>query len=191
MEIKSASKENAKEIAYLINLADEGFSEYFWKGMAESGESPLDVGTRRSEREKGGSSYTNTRICVENTQLLGIINSYRLRDPYEVGDLSSYPDVIQPLAVLKATAPGSWYINAIATFQNQRGKGVARMLIQDAESRAMSENCKLMSLIVLSENNSAKRLYDFLGYRCVTSLPVISCPGCPQTGQWELMTKKN
>jgi ribosomal protein S18 acetylase RimI-like enzyme len=64
--------------------------------------------------------------------------------------------------LLEAQAPGSWYINAIATFERYRGIGVARMLLREAEDQAVLDNCKQMSLIVASENIRAKDLYDAL-----------------------------
>ena len=190
MEIRNAVKENARDLAYLINLAGEGIPEYLWKGMIEANESPLDVGAKRAAREDGGFSYTNARICVENNMLLGMIISYRQPDPYDIGDLSENPDVVQPLVELEAQAPGSWYINAIATYEKHRGKGVARKIIADAEVRALSNGCDHMSLIVASENVSAKRLYEYIDFNAVGSLPVVPYPGCLHGGDWVLMIKR-
>ena len=190
MEIRNAAKENARELAYLTNLAGEGIPEYLWKRMIEANESTLDVGARRVAREEGNFSYTNARVCLENNVLLGMILSYRQPDPYEIQHLFEYPDVVQPLMELEARAPGSWYINAVATYTEHRGKGVARKLMADAEVRARSGGCDLMSLIVASENTSAIRLYEYLGFRAVGFLPVVPYPGGLHGGNWILMTKR-
>ena len=92
---------------------------------------------------------------------------------------------------LEAGAPGSWYINAIATFENHRGKGVARLLIEDAERQARSDGCDRLSLIVASENPGAKRLYEKLGYADVSAKPVIRFPGFAHGGDWVLMIKQS
>jgi len=189
MEIIDASKENSKDLAFLLNLAGEGIPAYLWEAMAEGGESPFEVGARRAAREDGSFSYTNARICVENEKLLGMIVSYRQPDPYELGELSEYPEILRPLVELEARAPGSWYINAIATYAEYRGRGVARMLLDDADTRARAKDCRLMSLIVASENLGAKKLYEYLGFNTVASLPVIPFPGCLHGGEWLLMVK--
>ena len=190
MEIRDALKNDTGDLAFLINLAGEAIPEYLWKGMVEGNESPLEAGARRAAREEGSFSYTNARACVEDDVLLGMILSYRQPDPYELGDLSKLPDVVRPLLELEAQAPGSWYINAIATFENHRGKGVARKLIEDAETQARSEGCDRLSLIVASENAGAKRLYEKLGYGDVSSKPVIAFPGFAHGGDWVLMIKQ-
>ena len=155
----------------------------------EADDSPLDFGAKRAARDEGGFSYTNARICVEDCMLMGMIISYRQPDPYDVGELSEYPDVVRPLVQLEARAAGSWYINAIATYEEHRGKGVARALIANAEARARSEGCDLMSLIVASGNAGATRLYEYLGFNAVASLPVVPYPGSLHGGNWVLMTK--
>ena len=190
MEIRDALKKDAGDLAFLINSAGEGIPEYLWKGMVEGSESPLEVGARRASREEGNFSYTNARVCIENDVLLGMILSYRQPDLYETGDLSDCPDVVRPLVVLEAQAPGTWYINAIATYENHRGKGVARKLTEDAQVRARSRGCDRLSLIVASENAGAKRLYEYIGFKDVSSMPVIPYPGCLHGGNWVLMTKR-
>jgi ribosomal protein S18 acetylase RimI-like enzyme len=190
MLIEDATKAQSRELAFLINLAGEGIPEYLWKGMAQKDELPMDVGAMRAAREEGGFSYKNARVCTDNGELLGMIISYRQPQPYDIGDISEYPEIVRPLVLLESEAPGSWYINAIATFEKFCGRGVARKLMEEAEGRALLENCKQVSLIVASENIRAKRLYEHIGYRKVSSLPVIPFSGCLHGGQWDLMVKK-
>lgn len=189
MEIRNARKADARDLAYLINLAGEGIPEYLWGAMAGSGESAIDVGAGRAAREEGSFSYTNARVCDEGGTLLGMILAYRQPDPYEMGDLAAYPEVVRPLITLEAQAPGSWYINAIATYEQHRGKGVARKLTDDTEARARLQGCGYLSLIVASENTLASGMYRYLGFRAVASAPVIPYPGCRHGGNWVLMTK--
>jgi len=189
MAVLDAIKENSKDLAFLLNLAGEGIPAYLWGKMAEGDESPIEVGARRAARGEGSFSYTNARICVEKEHLLGMMVSYKQPDPYELDDLSDYPEVVRPLVQLEAKAPGSWYVNAVATYAEYRGKGVGRLLMQDAEGRARENDCSLMSLIVASENGGAKNLYEHLGYETVAAKPVIPYPGCLHGGDWLLMVK--
>lgn len=190
MEIRNASRSDARALAELINLAGEGIPQTLWRGVAAEGEPPLDVGAKRAARADGNFSYRNARICVEGDALLGMLLSYRLPDPCEIGDLSGLPEVVRPLLALEARAPGSWYVNAVATYESCRGRGVARTLMADAEERARACGCGVLSLIVASGNATAKRLYERLGYAVAGSLPLVPWPGGPQGGDWLLMTKR-
>ena len=189
MKIQSADIDDAYELAYLINLAGEGIPFYLWSMMAAPGETPIDVGVQRAARDEGGFSYKHARVIKSNGAVLGMIMSYPLDDPYEVEDLESYPAVVRPLVSLEAKAPGSWYINAIATFEQHRGKGVATQLLNEAEALALQRGVDNVSLIVASENTSARGLYLRRGYETQASLPVIHYPGCSHGGRWELMIK--
>ncbi len=189
MEIENPKKEDAKELAYLINLAGEGIPEYLWSGMVEGSESPLDVGTKRASREEGGFSYRNARVIKNDGGVVGMIISYKLDDPYEIGDLAEYPEVVRPLIELEAKAPGSWYINAIATSENYRGRGIAKRLLEEAELRAKEQGVDVLSLIVASNNIVARDLYIKLGYELKFSLPVVEYPNSTHSGDWQLLIK--
>ena len=190
MEIRNASREHATDLAYLINLAGEGIPEYLWRSMIDGNETALEVGARRAAREEGGFSYTKARICVEDGALLGMILSYRQPEPYDTGPLDQLPEVVRPLIELEARAPGSWYVNAVATYESHRGRGVGRKLMADAESSASAVGCGTLSLIVASENAGARRLYRALGYADAASLPVVPYPGALHGGDWVLMLKR-
>jgi len=189
MEIRDAVKADAKDLAYLINMAGEGIPEYLWKDMVEGSESPLQAGARRAAREAGNFSYTNARVCEENGALLGMVLSYRQPDPYAVGDLSEYPEILRPVLQLEAKLPGSWYINAIATYAQYRGRGVAHRLCEDTVARARANDCFDLSLIVASENAQAMRLYERLGFQKNAALPIVPYPGGLHAGDWVLMSK--
>ena len=189
MKIIDAGKEHATDLAYLINLAGEGIPEYLWQDLAEQNESPLEVGAKRAARESGSFSYLNAKVCVENGDVCGMIISYRQPDPYELSNLEDYPEIVRPMVKLEAEVPGSWYVNALATYEAHRGKGVASILIADAEKQALEARCNKMSIIVASENTQAKNLYAYLGFETISKLPVVPYPGCLHGGEWQLMVK--
>lgn len=189
MNIENANVEDASDLAYLINLAGEGIPEFLWSTMVEGSETPLEVGKRRASREDGGFSYKNARVVKLQGNIAGMIISYPLDDPYILSNVEDFPEIIRPLVLLEAKVPGSWYINAIATKKEYRGQGVASMLMREAESKAISQGVKFMSLIVASENESARNLYLKLGYEKHHSLPVVSYPSLIHGGDWDLMVK--
>ncbi len=190
MDIQNAKKEDAKYLAFLINLAGEGIPHYLWSGMTRSGETPSDIGIQRAGREDGGFSYTNARVVKEGADVVGMLLSYRLDDPYIIDNLDDIPEVVRPLVVLESKAPGTWYVNAVATLASHRGQGIATGLLKDAEAKAIVHGVTRMSLIVASENQLARGLYSGLGYETRETLPVVDYPGCLHGGSWELMVKE-
>ena len=115
--------------------------------------------------------------------------SYPLPDPYEIGELDDYPAPVRPLVELESEAPGSWYVNAIATYEKFRGRGVASALMAHCRDLATAAGATRLSLIVASENTGAHALYLKLGYREIASRPLVPYPGGPDDGRWLLMAK--
>lgn len=190
MQIVNAQTEDAKDLAILVNLAGEGMPKLMWATMAEQGETPLDVGTKRAMRKTGDFSYTNARLCQDNNnKTMAALIAYPLANPYDTTDLQSQPDYIRPLIELESKVPGSWYINVLATYEPHRGKGCATALIKDTEKTAIAANIKTASIIVNSENQTAKQLYEKLGYRQQNALPLIPFKGSNITGEWLLLAK--
>ncbi|PRY67813.1 GNAT family N-acetyltransferase [Halomonas ventosae] len=190
MRLRDAVRADARDLAYLINLAGEGLPEYLWGLMAEGGESPLEVGMHRAARQEGGFSYRHARVCIDRGRLVGMILAYRLPDADDPEELDDCPAVVEPLLRLEARVPGSWYINAIATLPAARRKGIGRLLMAQAEASSIAAGCDEISLIVASENGVARAFYRRLGYREVASLPVVPWPGGLDGGDWLLMTRR-
>ncbi|MBV1789858.1 GNAT family N-acetyltransferase [Marinobacterium sp. D7] len=190
MEVEQALKSDADDLAYLIDIAGEGMPQYLWSQLAEPGQTALEVGALRAAREEGGFSYRNALVCRDQGSVLGMVVAYRLPDPYVVGAASEYPEIVLPLIELEALAPGSWYFNAIATYEAARGQGIARMLMLESKERGRLQGCTEASLIVASANKRARHLYQQLGYQDIASRPIIEYPGCPYGGDWVLMTKR-
>ncbi|PTY36958.1 GNAT family N-acetyltransferase [Saccharospirillum sp. MSK14-1] len=190
MQIRHAKKDDAPALARLINLAGEGIPYYLWSINDDAGGDPFKIGEARAARDSGGFSYTHARVMEHDNDVLGMVLSYSLDDPYSVGDLNELPEIVRPLVLLESQAPGSWYINAIATVEFYRGQGIASTLLADSETHAAEQGFTQASLIVASENTQARKLYLKLGYQLRNSLPVVEYPGCMHGGHWELMVKK-
>ena len=96
-----------------------------------------------------------------------VITSYSIHYTKLYDDLSSInelPSLIKPLVLLEAQATGSWYINAIATYDTYRKKGIASLLLDEIELHAKLAGHSQCSLIVSDQNQSAIRLYQNRGY---------------------------
>ena len=189
MSIRNATVDDAEHLARLINLAGEGLPAFLWRRMAEPGQDPLAVGERRAAREEGSFSYRHARVFEISGSIAGMVLGYLLPDPYDIGAPEDYPAVVRPLVELESLVPGSWYVNAIATYEEFRGRGVATALMSACEEIARAARATKLSLIVAGENTGAHALYEKLGYRETGSRPLVTYPGGPQGGQWLLMVR--
>lgn len=189
MKIRKATREDAGDLAYLINIAGEGIPAWLWAGMAAQGKSAMETGIKRAAREEGSFSYVNATVAEENGNIMGMVLDYLQPDPYDTDGMEDLPDVIRPLIELEAIEPGSWYVNAIATYGKYRGRGVASTLLAASEEAAMLAGADRMSIIVAGRNTQACRLYKKLGYTDKAARAIVPYPGCQYDGDWLLMVK--
>jgi ribosomal protein S18 acetylase RimI-like enzyme len=187
--LRKATPGDSRALAELMNMAGEGLPAHLWAEMAGPGEDVMEVGARRVARAEGSFSYANAEVLTVGGTLAGMLLAYRLPDPYETGPLEELPAVVRGLVELEALAPGSFYVNAVATTPAHRGQGIGSRLMQLAEARARESGARTLSLIVAEDNAGARRLYERLGYATAARRPITSYPGCKHTGDWILMTK--
>jgi GNAT superfamily N-acetyltransferase len=187
---RPATKADAAALAVLVDIAGEGLPAYLWSTLKAPGQSILELGRERALREEGGFSYRNAVIAEVNGDVAAALIGYRLDDPYEQGDLADIPEIVRPLVKLEAKAPGSWYVNVLATFPEFRRQGIGLKLLERGELQALEMGAPALSVIVADWNDSAKRLYGRAGYNPLASEPVFLFPGCPEEGNWLLMVKQ-
>ncbi|MDH4109103.1 MAG: GNAT family N-acetyltransferase [Gammaproteobacteria bacterium] len=190
MKIRGASKDDATDLARLINLAGEHLPEFLWRQIKPTGGDPLAFGAERAARDEGAFCYRNARIAEIGGEVAGMLLGYRLPDPYDAGDPAELSPILRPLIELEALAPGSWYVNAIAAYERFRGQGVGTRLMLEAEALARAQGTGRLSLIVASENRGASRMYSRLGYAETARRPLETYPGGPGRGAWVLMVKE-
>ncbi len=187
--VRPARKADAAALAILVDIAGEGMPSYMWSRMREPGQSAFEVGRARAARDEGGFSYRNATVAEIDGEVVACLVDYRLDDPYDAGDLNALPEVVRPLVILECKAPGSWYVNVLATFPEFRGQGIGARLLALAEERGRKHMAATASMIVASENTGAVRLYARSGYKEVARAPVVEYPGCAHGGDWVLMVK--
>ncbi|HKB00194.1 MAG TPA: GNAT family N-acetyltransferase [Methyloceanibacter sp.] len=190
VSFRPATRADAAALAVLVDIAGEGMPAYMWSTLAAPGQSLLELGRERAGRDSGGGfSWKNAVVAEVDGEVAASLVGYRLDDPYDLDGLAEIPPVVQPLVKLEARAPGSWYVNVLATFPEFRGLGIATTLLEIAESNASDAEASALSVIVASWNEAAERLYRRAGYEAVATEPAIPFPGCPYTGDWVLMVK--
>jgi ribosomal protein S18 acetylase RimI-like enzyme len=187
---RPATKADASALAVLVDIAGEGMPAYMWSTLKKPGQSLLEVGRERAQREAGGFSYRNSIVAEVGGEIAASLVGYRLDDPYDLeGSLAETPEIVRPLVRLEAKAPGSWYVNVLATFPEFRRQGVAGRLLEIAEDKAREERAPSLSVIVASWNAPAARLYTSAGYAGLARETALPYPGCPHQGDWVLMVK--
>lgn len=190
IKVTDATKQDARHLAYLVNLAGEGMPFHMWHTMCAPGQQVIDLGTERAARETGDFSYKNARILKEDNEITSCLIAFPLDDPYNLSNLETYPDYIKPLVQLEAMAAGNWYINVLAVYEPYRHKGYARMLMQESFMRARKAGHNSVCLIVHSANTPALTLYESLGFDKSAELPAIVIPGIIESGNWQLLVKQ-
>ncbi len=188
--LKDAGPEHAEDLSHLINHAGEGMPMYHWQEIAEPGQSPLEVGMARAKRETGDFSYKNARLYMPDDKVEAVCISFALADPYDTGDVSSFPAYIHPLIELESKAPGTWYINVLATYPDFRSQGRGTALLEDAFAKGRQNGFSQSSIIVSQENTPAKRLYERSGFKETARAPIIPYPGAEMKGEWLLLMKE-
>lgn len=160
-------------MAELVNIAGEGLPFYLWNKMAQSGESPWDIGQERARRDFGSFSYRNTILRQGGDVVVSALIGYPLPDKPEPVKYEELPAMFVPLQELEDLVPGTWYVNVLATYREHRGKGFGAELLTIAAQLAADTGRTGMSLIVSDANTAARRLYERVGYTELATRPMV------------------
>jgi len=176
--LRAASPDDARPMAELINFAGEGMPYHLWGRMADPGETAWEVGQRRARRDEGGFSWRNTTVAETGGRVVACLIGYPLPEDPEPIDPASMPAMFVPLQELENLAPGSWYVNVLATYPEFRGRGIGSILLEEAGHKAREATCTGLSIIVSDANTGARRLYERSGYVERATRPMVK-------GDWE------
>jgi ribosomal protein S18 acetylase RimI-like enzyme len=189
LPFRRATPDDAKDLAEFANMAGEGLPLYLWEQMANAGASAWEIGYARAKRDSGGFSYRNATLRLVGDAAVACLIGYPLEDDPPTTDYSEIPPMFVPLQQLEDMAPGTWYINVIATREVHRGKRYGNELLALAENIAASFGKRGLSLIVADTNVGARRLYTGLGYRELAQRPMVKERWARPGENWVLMVK--
>jgi ribosomal protein S18 acetylase RimI-like enzyme len=184
-----ATPDDAAAMVDLVNFAGEGMPMYLWERMAGEGETARDVGLERARRESGGFSFRNTVLCQPGDEVVAALIGYPLDEEPESADYSDLPPMFVPLQQLEDLAPGTWYVNVLAAYPDQRGRGYGAALMGVAERLAHASGMSGLSLIVSDANVGARRLYERLGYGERATRPMVKEDWSNPGENWVLLVK--
>ncbi len=188
MEIRPATARDAADLVRFINMAADDLPMHFWKrGVGPDGD-PLAYGLERAARETGSFSFKNAWLAEDQGQVAACLLGYPAEETPGSIDPGT-PPIFVPLLQLEALAPGSWYLNVLATYAAQRGKGLGGALLAKAETIARNGGHQTISLIAEDTHQDALRLYRSKGYHEIARRPVIKGDWQVDASEWILFVK--
>ncbi|NBZ88163.1 GNAT family N-acetyltransferase [Stagnihabitans tardus] len=189
MLIREAKASDAADLVRYINMAADDLPLHFWKRSVGPEGDPWAWGRERAMRETGGFSYRNAWLAEVEGQVAACLLGYPAED--EPGPIDpDTPPIFVPLLELEALAPGSWYLNVLATDGAFRGKGCGSALLAHAEAVTRATGRQVVSLIAADTHLDALRLYRAKGYQEVARRAVVKQDWDVAATEWILFTKR-
>ena len=188
MLIRKAKASDAADLVRFINMAADDLPLHFWQKSVGPEGDPIAYGMERAARETGSFSYSNAWLAEVEGAVAACLLGYPAEDePSPIAP--DTPPVFVPLLELEALAPGSWYLNVLATYDGFRGQGCGSALLAEAEAITRSTGRSVISLIAADTHADARRLYAAKGYVEVARRPVVKGDWQVDASEWILMTK--
>jgi ribosomal protein S18 acetylase RimI-like enzyme len=185
---RRATPNDATAMADFVHFASEGLALYLWTKTAGPGGDPWAIGRERAARGTGGFSYRNTVLLEAGGRAAAGLIGYPLADVPEPVP-ADMPALFVPLQELENLAPGTWYVNVLAAYPQERGKGHGAALLGLADRLAADAGKRGLSIIVSDTNTGARRLYERCGYREVAKRRMVKEDWQHPGTDWVLLVK--
>ena len=192
-KVRDACKEEAKELAELVNHAGksttvQGLDLYGWSLSAKDGEDPYDVGARDIMAETGNYSYKNMRVIEASGRIAAVAMSFEAYEKTKE-EMKEIPEIFRVFKDLTNTIPGCYYLDSLAASPDFRGMGFGRTMLEDTINIARERGYDALYLLVFDENTPALTLYEKSGFYSVRQLPVPDHAEMPFSGNIVLVKK--
>lgn len=184
--IRRARPADAPKLTPLINSAGEGIPLHLWRSMAPAGEDPWDFAARRWAEKLEDIEVSVVDFGAGPVACL--VGYPTPKTPRPIPD--DTPAMFRPALELENLAPGSWYINMLASEPAFRGRGLASALLKQAEMLARKDDCDQLSLIVADKKIDAIRLYRTFGFVETARRPIVEGENwSSDSDEWMLMLR--
>ena len=188
MLIRKAEASDAAHLVRFINMAADDLPMHFWRKSVGPEGDAIAYGMERAARATGSFSYSNAWLAEVEGAVAACLLGYPAEDePAPIAP--DTPPVFVPLLELEALAPGSWYLNVLATYESFRGRGCGSALLAKAEDITRAGGRRVISLITADTHHEAQRLYAAKGYTEIARRPVVKGDWQVDATEWILMTK--
>jgi ribosomal protein S18 acetylase RimI-like enzyme len=185
---RRATPADASALADLVHFASEGLALHIWTKAAGPAGDPWEIGRERARRATGSFSYRNAVVVDEGVRIAAGLIGYPLPDrPEPIPE--DMPAMFLPLQELENLAPGTWYVNVLAAYPQDRGKGHGTRLLAIADELAANTGRRGLSIIVSDANEGARRLYERCGFREVARRRKVKEDWAAAGTDWVLLVK--
>ena len=186
IKLRAASPDDASDIARLIDIAGDGLPCAIWSDLARPNQTAIEAGASLIRKDTTAFTWRRARVAESEGEIAGLLISHDTGlEPEQITE-TTHP-ALRPLIKLENTVPKTRCISILATFPEYRRGGVARALMQDAETRPGEEG---MSLVTAAENFAGRKFYTSLGYREAGEAPMVLGTHGPVGKTWLLMRKR-
>ena len=186
---RRATPADASALAELADMAGEGMPFHLWTRMAGPVETPWDIGRARARGTHGSFSHRNAVVAEADGHVIASLVGYRLPDNPPAVDLDNTPAMLVPMQDLEYQAPGTFYVNFLATRSDHRRQGYGARLLTIADWMASVADASGLSIIVTDANKNARRLYERSGYGLAAARPMVKEDWENPGENWLLLTK--
>ena len=188
--LRKAVVADAAERAVLDDMAGNGLPSWLWQRSAntKAGDTALAFGRRMMMEEMPPWGWRNSVIAQAGGRIAGMVTSYRM--PVDTGEPGENEPVLKPIFELMSQAAGQWYVDALAVYEEWRGRGVGAALLSNVMEQAAGNKCESICLIVSSDNVPARGLYERNGFRQEVERGYIARSGQPVAGKYHLFMRR-
>jgi len=191
LQFRIATEDDCTELALMIDVAGRRLPSYLWSQEVRQGQSYFEYGREKIRTDTNRNSYFENWLVAESQdKFVGAFFGFSVEDPYPEIDFDAIPECFRPCVELERIARGCWLLQAIAILPQYRGKGLARQLLDKAESVARDSGTNRIALQVEEVNEVAFKTYQRNGYIEVDRRPYVHFPGSDDTGDYVLMWKE-
>ena len=188
---RNATEDDCTELALIRDVAGRRMPSYLWSQETGQGQSYFEYGREIIRTDANNSAYFKNWLVAESqSKFVGAFFGFSVEDPYPEIDLDAVPECFRPCIELERVASGCWLLQVIAILPQYRGKGLARQLLDKAESVARDSGTNRIALQVEEVNEIAFNTYMRNGYIELDRRPYIPFPGSDDTGDYVLMWKE-
>jgi ribosomal protein S18 acetylase RimI-like enzyme len=185
--LRKAVRQDAAELAILIDIASHGLASWLWYGAVIDGRTDTAFERGRQRMLEDGdrpAAWKNAVMAEVDGDVAGAVIAYRLDE--SVAEAVPPHPVLEPLMALQCVAIGSWYIDSLGVYRAHRRQGIGRKLLGDQAARAIAD----VSLITESQNDTAQALYRSEGFVEVARREAVPLSETSNRHDWILMIRK-
>ena len=191
LQFRTAMEDDCTELTLIRDIAGRRMPSYLWSQEVEQGQSFFEYGREKIRTDTNYDAYfRNWQVAESQSRFVGAFFGFSVDDPYPDIDLDAVPECFRPCVELERVASGCWLLQAIAILPQYRGKGLARQLLDNAESVTKDAGASRIALQVEEVNAVAFKTYQRNGYVEVDRRPYVHFPGSQDTGDVVLMWKE-